>query len=103
MPFGLCNAPATFQRLMECVLSGLNFEICLLYIDVIIVFSETFDQHIDRLSTVLDKLQSANLKISPKKCSLFQKKVSFLGHIVSADGISTDRLNRGLSQNLSAS
>lgn len=90
MPFGLCNAPATFQRLMECVLSGLNFEICLLYIDDIIVFSETFDQHIDRLSTVLDKLQSANLKISPKKCSLFQKEVSFLGHIVSADGISTD-------------
>ena len=90
MPFGLCNAPATFQRLMECVLSGLNFEICLLYIDDIIVFSENFEQHLKRLSDVLDRLQNANLKISPKKCCLFQKQVSFLGHIVSSEGIATD-------------
>ena len=47
MPFGLCNGPATFQCLMECVLSGLNYEICLLYIDDIIMFSETLEQHID--------------------------------------------------------
>lgn len=90
MPFGLCNAPATFQRLMECVLSGLNFEICLLYIDDIIVYSDSFEQHLERLSTVLEKLHGANLKVSPKKCKMFQQQVSFLGHIVSADGIATD-------------
>lgn len=65
--FGLCSIPAIFQRLIERVLNDQNFEICYLYIDDIIVFSETFDQRIDRLSTVLDKLQIANLKISTKK------------------------------------
>lgn len=89
--FGLCSIPAIFQRLIQRVLNGQNFEICYLYIDHIIAFSETFDQRIDRLSTVLDKLQIANLKISTKKWCNFQKDVSFLGPIVSAaDDISTD-------------
>ena len=89
MGFGLCNTPATFQRLMVCVLNSLNFEICLLYIDDIIVFSENFEHHLERLSSVLDRLQKANLKISPKKCCLFQNQVSFLGHFVNSDGIAS--------------
>ena len=90
MPFGLCNAGATFQRLMDVVMSGLEFQICLVYVDDIIVFSETIDQHLERLVTVLDRLRSAGLKLKPEKCALFQKSVSFLGHVVSEYGIATD-------------
>ena len=90
MPYGLCNAPATFQRLMEQVLSGLNWEICLLYIDDIIVFSSDFSQHLERLDKVMSRIEKSGLKINPKKCKFFTSEVKFLGHIVSAKGISTD-------------
>ncbi|MES9884745.1 MAG: reverse transcriptase domain-containing protein [Sedimenticola sp.] len=90
MPFGLCNAPATFERMMEVVLSGLHWETCLLYIDDIIVFADSFEQHIGRLSEILSRIESAGLKLSPKKCKLFKREVEFLGHVVSQDGIATD-------------
>ncbi|KAK3086868.1 hypothetical protein FSP39_024642 [Pinctada imbricata] len=90
MPFGLCNAPATFERLMETVLNGLPFQTCLLYIDDIIVYSKDFKTHVERLSEVLERLKNAGLKLSPKKCNFFQNQVSFLGHIVSNEGVSTD-------------
>ena len=89
MPFGLCNAAATFERLMENVLAGLNFEICLLYIDDIIVYSKDFHSHVNHLDAVLQRLQEAGLKVSPKKCDFFKDQVAFLGHIVSQEGIST--------------
>lgn len=89
MPFGLCNAAATFERLMENVLAGLNFEICLLYIDDIIVYSKDFHSHVNHLDVVLQRLQEAGLKVSPKKCDFFKDQVAFLGHIVSQEGIST--------------
>ena len=89
LPFGLCNAPATFERLMESVLAGLNFETCLLYLDDIIVFSDTFEKHIDGLEKVLQRLHSAGLKVSPKKCQFFQEEVVFLGHVVNRDGIAS--------------
>ena len=89
MPFGLCNAAATFERLMENVLAGLNFEICLLYIDDVIVYSKDFNDHLSHLDSVLQRLKNAGLKVSAKKCNFFQDKVTFLGHIVSQDGIST--------------
>jgi len=90
MPFGLCNAGATFQRLMDLLLSGLNLDICLVYLDDIIVYSTTLEQHLDRLDQVLDRLQRANLKLKPSKCSLLQTQVVFLGHVVSGAGIATD-------------
>ena len=90
MSFGLCNAPATFERMMEIILSGLHWETCLLYIDDVIIFADSFEQHLERLSEVLSRLQTAGLKLSPKKCQLFKKKVCFLGHVVSEHGISTD-------------
>jgi len=90
MPFGLCNAVATFQRLMDLTLSGLNLEICLAYLDDIIVFSSTPEHHLERLEKVLRRLQEANLKLKPSKCSLMQTEVSFLGHVVNGSGISTD-------------
>ena len=90
MPFGLANAPATFERLMDRVLEGLHWQTCLVYLDDIIVFSQTFDQHIERLREVLKRIRAAKLKLSPQKCQLFQKKVSFLGHIVSDEGVGTN-------------
>ena len=90
MPFGLCNAGATFQRLMDLVLTGLNFEICLVYLDDIVLFSTTPEEHLGRLTQVLERLKQANLKLKPSKCRLMQKQVEFLGHVISGDGIATD-------------
>lgn len=90
MPFGLCNAPATFERLMEFVLRGLNWKTCLVYLDDIIVLGRTFDEHLQHLCEVLTRIRNAGLKLSPKKCSLFMSQVKYLGHIVTADGVSTD-------------
>ena len=75
---------------MEKVLSGLQYDICLLYLDDIIIKSETFEEHLVNLGKVFDRLRSSNLKLSPKKCTIFQHKVEFLGHIVSEEGISTN-------------
>ena len=90
MPFGLCNAPATFERLMERVLQGLQWTIAVLYIDDVIVFSDTIESHLDRLGQVMDRLLKAGLKLKPSKCQLLRHKVEFLGHIVSADGVAVD-------------
>ena len=90
MPFGLCNAPATFQRLMDMVLAGLQWTNCLVYLDDIIVIGKTFPQHLHNLTKVLERLRNAGLKLQPKKCCLCSKQVEFLGHIVSPNGVSTD-------------
>ena len=90
MPFGLANAPATFERMMERVLAGLHWEICLIYLDDVIIFSETFEDHLVRLHQVLTRLKDAKLKLSPSKCKLFRSQVEYLGHIVSKDGVGTD-------------
>ncbi|PIK56242.1 putative thy-1 membrane glycoprotein isoform X1 [Apostichopus japonicus] len=90
MPFGLCNAPATFQRLMQGCLGDLNYESVLLYIDDIIVFSEDFDTHLNRLGTVLSRLHQHGLKVKPSKCHLLKSSVRYLGHVVSADGVATE-------------
>ena len=90
MPFGLTNAPATFQRLMQCVLAGISGEVSLAYLDDIIVFSSTFEQHLCRLDKVLQRLREANLKLKPAKCHFAQSKVNYLGHIISRDGIQVD-------------
>ena len=90
MPFGLCNAPATFQRLMNSVLSGLPWNSCLVYLDDIIVTGSTFSAHLDNLSQVFHRIREAGLKLQPSKCALCKPEVSFLGHIVSPKGITTD-------------
>ncbi|GBM61026.1 Retrovirus-related Pol polyprotein from transposon 297 [Araneus ventricosus] len=90
MPFGLCNAPATFERLMETVLRGLSSEACLVYLDDIIIVGRTFEEHLNNLRKVFQRLQKANLKLSPKKCRFFQKEVTYLGHVISAEGVKTD-------------
>ncbi|CAK1602413.1 unnamed protein product [Parnassius mnemosyne] len=80
----------TFERLMELVLTGLIGDACLVYLDDIIIVGCTFEEHLQNLERVLMKIQSANLKLSPKKCSLFKRQVSFLGYVVSEEGIRTD-------------
>lgn len=90
MSFGLCNAPATFERLMEKVLSGLPWEVCLIYLDDIIVYGREFGETIQRLRTVLQRPRAAGFKLSPKKCILLQRSVLFLGLVVSDHGVSTD-------------
>ena len=76
---------------MEGVLAGLQWEICLVYIDDIIIFSKTVEDHLTQLDIVLSRLKSAGLKLKPKKCNLFRKKVQYLGHVVSDEGIQTDQ------------
>ena len=93
MPFGLTNAPATFQRLMELVCRGLQWSCCLIYLDDILVFGKTPEEHAERLQVVLGRVHRAGLKLKPEKCELFQEKVQFLGHIVSAAGIQPDPTN----------
>ncbi|KFM56688.1 Retrovirus-related Pol polyprotein from transposon 412, partial [Stegodyphus mimosarum] len=90
MPFGLCNAPATFERLMETVLKGLSYEACLIYLDDIIIVGKSFEEHLENLRKVLQKLKEANLKLSPAKCKLFRQEVTYLGHVISAEGVRTD-------------
>ena len=89
MPIGLCNVPSTFERLMDKVFHALN-HVCLIYLDDIIVKSATFESHVKNLSLVFDRLRAAGLKLAPKKYNLFKTEVTFLGHVVSSKGISTD-------------
>ncbi|GBN82998.1 Retrovirus-related Pol polyprotein from transposon 297 [Araneus ventricosus] len=89
MPFELCNAPATFERLMETELRGLTSESCLVYLDDIMTVGRTFEKHLNNIRKVFQRLQKANLIQSPKKCRFFRKEVSYLGHIISTDGVKT--------------
>ena len=80
MPFGLCNAPATFQRLMDLVLAGVQWSHCLVYMDDIIIVGRSFKDHLQNLSVVLQRLKEANLCLKPAKCSFCKTKVSYLRH-----------------------
>ena len=87
--FGLCNAPATFQRLQRC-LGGQLVDSTLVYLDDVIIFSPDFPSHLHNLEQVLQVMEKYGLKLQPEKCQLFQKEVKFLGHCVSSKGISPD-------------
>lgn len=90
MPMGVCNGPATFQRLMQATMSDLIFDIMLVYLDDILVYSTTFESHLERLETVFKRLKHTGLKVKLEKCHFLQTEVKFLGHQISADGIGTD-------------
>ena len=90
MPFGLTNAPATFQRLIESCMGDLNLHHCLLYLDDIVIFSQTYEEHLNRLESIFKRLQTAGLKLKPSKCKFFRRSIKYLGHIVSSDGVGTD-------------
>ena len=90
MPFGLSTAPATFQRLMHVVFKNENWEKCLIYLDDILIFGRSVEEHLERLKAVLQRIREAGLKLSPSKCSFLGTQVEYLGHIVSEKGIKTD-------------
>ena len=90
MPFGLCNAPSTFQRLMECVLRGLTWQIALIYLDDVLVYSRTFEEHLKHLRLVFDRFREAGLKLKPTKCNFGQSRVNYLGHVITPDGLQPD-------------
>ena len=87
LPFGVCNAPATFSRLMDRALAGLAWNICLYYLDDIIVFSASWEEHLERLKAVFERLRRANLKLAAAKCHLARREVSFLGYKVTPEGL----------------
>jgi len=91
LPFGLTGAPATFQRCMNFILMDATH--AMVYIDDIIIFSKSFDEHLLDLTDVFRRLEVAGLKVKPTKCEFAQKSVTFLGHVVSADGIRPDPTN----------
>ena len=90
MPFGLCNAPSTFMRLMDKAFGDVNFQSLLVYIDDILVFGRSFEETLSRLEMVLSRLSKLNLKVKPEKCQLFREKVRYLCHIVTSEGTCPD-------------
>ena len=90
MPFELCNAPATFQRLMQAVLSGLEWRVCFVYLDDILVCSRSFQEHLQHLNLVIERLRRAGLTLKPQKCYFLQREVHYLGHLISHEGIAPD-------------
>ncbi|CAG2217589.1 unnamed protein product [Mytilus edulis] len=88
MPFGLQNSPAVFSQLMEIVLQDLNFAIS--YIDDILIFSETLEEHFDHIQQVFDRLRQHNLKLKLKKCQFLQEETNYLGFKINIDGVKPD-------------
>ena len=90
MPFGLTNVQATFQRLMESCLGELHLNWCIIYLDHIIIFSKTPEEHLKQLRGVFERLARVGLKLKPSKCEFFRDSLRYLGHVVSKKGIATD-------------
>ena len=93
MPFGLNNAATTFQRTMELALQGLQWITCLIYIDDVIVYGKSFDEHMHRVEEVLERIEAAGFKLKAQKCLLLQTEVVFLGHVVSGEGVKPNPTN----------
>ena len=93
MPFGLCNAPPTFQRLMQNCLGELNLTYCLIYLDDVIVFSDTPKEHLRRMHVIFDHLCEHGLKLKPSKCEVFKSEINYLAHHVSWEGVLLSKKN----------
>ena len=83
MPFGLAQAPSYFQKLMNKVLNGLNFAFA--YLDDIIIFSETAEEHMKHIQIIIDRLKAAQLKLKKSKCAFFKKELHYLGHLLTTE------------------
>jgi hypothetical protein len=88
--FGLCNAPATFQRVMNYILRDVSGIKDLVYLDDVIIFSKSFEDHLRDIKEVFTLIQNVGLKLKLKKCQFMKKSVEFIGHIISRDGIGPD-------------
>ena len=93
MPFGHCNAPATFQQLMQNCMGELNFIYCLIYLDNLIMFSWMAEEQLHQLHVVFDCLREYNLNLKPLKCSLFREEINYLAHQVSMQGVWPSNIN----------
>ena len=93
MPFGLCNAPATFQHLMQNTMGELNLTYCVIYLDDVIIFGHTEEEPLECLHIVFERFREFNLKLKPSKCSFFQSEIMYLAHHVSQQGILPSRDN----------
>ena len=93
MPFGLCNAPPTFQRFMQNCLGELNLTYCLIYLDDVIIFSQTEEEHLERMHVVFDCLCEHGLKLKPSKCNVFKAEINYLAHHVSKKGVLPSKKN----------
>ena len=87
LPFGLNNSPISFQMIMTQVLRGLNWKFVLVYVDDTLVFSKDFEQHLNHLEQVFNRLRDSNLTLKPSKCEFAMKEVKYLGHIISKHGV----------------
>jgi len=90
MPFGLANAPATFERFMERAMRGILGKFVHVYLDDILIVSETWELHVDHLRAVFERIRMAGLKLKPSKCQLVAQNIKFLGHILAPDGLKKD-------------
>ena len=93
MPFRLCNAPATFQRLMNKILRPYVGKFVEVYLDDVIIHSRTKEEHIKHVRAVLQKIREANLKLKPTKCKWFEQELTFVGHVIGINGIRPDPRN----------
>lgn len=91
MPFGLRNAPATFQRLMDLILRDLLYNTCLVYLDDIVIYSTSLDEHVEKLRKVLERLRQHNLKIQPDKSEFLKRHVEYLGHELTPNGLTPNQ------------
>jgi hypothetical protein len=90
MPFGSTNALTTFQRSMDMVLAGLKWTSLLVYLDDICVFSKNLNDHLYKLAEVFQRIQNHNLKMNPSKCQILQQQFTYLGHVITKEGIRAD-------------
>ena len=93
MPFGLCNTPATFQRLIQNTLGELNLTYCIIYLDDVIVFGCTEEELLEHLQVVFECFREFNLKLKPSKCNLFQSEIIYLVHHISKEGMHPSKDN----------
>lgn len=87
MPFGLKNAPTTFPRLMDRVLNGLQGNELLVYLDDIVIYAKTLEEHNIKFKRLMSRFEDANLKLQPEKCEFLRTEVVYLGHVIGQNGV----------------